>query len=141
MLFKNHKSYCSENAAQIVCTENKKTYKAINKNSHIVFQYKIDGDVIPSSDSRKRCDYLLEDETMRKAFLIELKGTQLLHALEQIESTVNIFKPVFQEGGYQILPRIVYHNNTHDIHSSVFRKFKSKYPKTRAQTDYLEENI
>lgn len=41
MLFKNHKSYCSENAAQIVCTENKKTYKAINKNSHIVFQYKI----------------------------------------------------------------------------------------------------
>nr|WP_295228234.1 hypothetical protein [Ruminococcus sp.] len=84
---------------------------------------------------------MLEDETMRKAFLIELKGTQLLHALEQIESTVNIFKPVFQEGGYQILPRIVYHNNTHDIHSSVFRKFKSKYPKTRAQTDYLEENI
>lgn len=138
MLFDN-KSLCKKDARVIVCCEKNKTFKAFNDHAHFVYKYKIDGDIIPSSDSRNRCDYLLEDETNKSVFLIELKGTQLLHAVMQIESTIGIFDSKFNN--YTIFPRIIYHNNTHDIHSSTYRKFKSKYPKTRAETDYMEERL
>ena len=102
MLFEN-KSLCGKHAKEIVCSENNKVFKAYNRQNHIVYKFKIDGDVLTSSDSRNRCDYLVEDETKKRAYLIELKGTQLLHALD------------------------------------AYRKFKTKYPTTRAETDYMEE--
>ena len=138
MMFKN-KSRCNKNANEIVCSENKKSYRAFNRQRHIVYLYLIDGDIISSSDSCNRCDYLLEDETKQRAYFIELKGSQLLHALDQIDSTIVQFRSIL--GDYAVFPRIVYHGNTHDIHSSAFRKFKAKYPNTRTKTDYMEEAL
>lgn len=74
MLFEN-KSRCNKNANEIVCSENKKSYRAFNRQRHIVYLYLIDGDIISSSDSCNRCDYLLEDETKQRAYFIELKET------------------------------------------------------------------
>lgn len=138
MLFKN-KSLCGKHAKEIVCSENKKVFKAINDHNHIVYKFKIDGDILASSDSRNRCDYILEDETKKSAYLIELKGTQFLHALKQIDSTVVQFHAILK--GYNLCPRIVYHGNTHDIHGNTYRRFKAKYPNTRAETDHMDEDL
>lgn len=136
MLFEN-KSLCGKHAKEIVCSENNKVFKAYNRQNHLVYKFKIDGDVLPSSDSGNRCDYLVEDETKKRAYLIELKRTQLLYALEQIDSTIVRFRSILK--GYDLFPRIVYHGNTHDIHGNTYRKFKTKYPTTRSETDYMEE--
>lgn len=141
MLFKEHESKCKKNAKTIVCSEKKKRYVAHNNNNHNVYQYQIDGDIISSTDTRNRCDYLLEDETTKCAYLIELKGRHLLHALEQIESTINDYYSLFKNQEYTILPRIVYGSNTHGIRSHEYIKFKSKYPKARAETDFMEESL
>lgn len=51
--------------------------------------YKIDGVVIKVGS---RCDYLLMNEEARIAYLIELKGSDLVKAAEQLEATENVLQ-------------------------------------------------
>ena len=132
------KSLCSTDQKIIVSTENNRTHKGINKGS-CVYHYKIDGDVISKEDSRLRCDYILENESRREAYIIELKGTDVEHAAEQIESTLEIFKSKLK--GYVIKPRIVYRSNTHGINSVKIQKFRKKYPENILKTNLIEETI
>lgn len=70
----------------------------------------------------------IEDKTNNRVFLIELKGTDLSKAIEQIDATVVMFKVLIKN--YEKNPRIVYKSNTHKVHNSAvrnFKKFKSKY--------------
>lgn len=137
MIFEG-KSRCTEHQKVIVSTENKRTHRGINKESS-VYHYKIDGDIISRDDLRLRCDYILENETKREAYIIELKGTDVEHAVEQIESTLIIFSKKL--AGFAIKPRIVYRSNTHGIHSVNVRKFQKKYPDTILKTNKVEEII
>ena len=138
MLFQN-KSLCEINQRIIVSKENNKVHTAINSERCNVFQYKIDGDIIPSTSPEVRCDYLVENETKQTAYLIELKGTDLIHAVEQIEATIKKF--CIELRSYQIKPRIVYRSNTHGVHQSKVQKFKMKYKDCQIRTDCFSEHI
>lgn len=139
MIFDKSKTICSINQKLIVSEEQKKKHVANNNDYNNVYHFKIDGDILPEGTSPQRCDFLLENETKHKAYLIELKGKNLNHAIEQIESTIKIFKGKFDS--YEILPRIVYKSNTHAVHSSKVNSFKMKYPKSIIRTIVIEENI
>lgn len=139
MLFPGSKSYCDINQKIIVCTENNKTYRAINSDENDVYQYKMDGDIIPKGSLEQRCDYVVENETKKNVYLIELKGGDIKHAVDQIEATVQKYKTQFST--YTILPRIVYRNNTHDVHSSKIAAFKRKYPNRIIKTSQIKEHI
>ena len=138
MLFPN-KSICQINQKIIVSSENKKTHTANNVEGCNVFQYKIDGDIIPTTSPEVRCDYLVENETKQTAYLIELKGTNLLHAVEQIEATINKYS--VQLRSYAIKPRIIYRANTHAVQQSKVSKFKIKYKDCIIKTECFSENI
>lgn len=138
MIF-NNKSKCTLHQKVVVCEECHKKYIANNIERDEVYKYKIDGDVLSPSTSQPRCDFLVENATKGNAYLIELKGTDITHAVEQIEATICLFSA--QLGDYTILPRIVYRRNTHGIRSSKVNAFKRKYPKTKIQTNVIEENI
>lgn len=71
----------------IPLSENKCVLKIINKNKHKIEIHHVDGGII--NDNRIRCDYLFYD-TKRKEHYLELKGSDIGHALEQIISTINI---------------------------------------------------
>ena len=66
----------------------KRVYRLRNRSGKDIVVYKIDGGVI-SNDEVLKCDngIYTEDDWL---FLIELKGADLEHALDQINSTINI---------------------------------------------------
>lgn len=139
MLFESEKSLCGLNDKIIVCKENQSEYRAENLALDNVYKFKIDGDILSVSDSSVRCDYLVENETKKHAYFIELKGSDITHAIEQIEATINKYKGKLTL--YEIKPRIIYKNNTHDIKNSKVRQFKSKYKSVVFKTTMYSEKI
>lgn len=139
MIFEKEYSHCKSNQKIIVSSENGKIHTAKNNNGCIVYHYHIDGEIVKRTDSKQRCDYALENETTHKLYLIELKGTHVLKAIEQIESTISLFNDEFS--GYIICPRIIYKSNSHSVNTSKQRKFKSKYKEAIIKEKIYTEEI
>ncbi len=78
---------CSKNVPLREPKENR-TYRLLNNSGKEIIVYKIDGGVINNDDVLK-CDYgiYVENDLL---ILIELKGMDLSHALDQIDSTINV---------------------------------------------------
>jgi len=68
------------------------TYTLKNANSLTVLIYSVYGKLIDGEDE-KRCDYLLMAKHGKKAFYVELKGSDWNHALNQLENTVRLLQP------------------------------------------------
>lgn len=100
------KQQCLKNCdmrTTIVVEENKKQY-ILQNSGDIIAVYRVDGQMISSPDLTK-CDNLIVDITSLFAIFVELKGTDLRHALEQIESTLYNVLPAI--GKYRLYARIV----------------------------------
>ena len=102
----------------------------------------MDGDIIAGNDA-ERCDFLLLNDYKRVAYLIELKGSDIEHALSQLESTATILRDDLKD--YRIRYRLVFSKSrTHDIDSLRFRKFRKKHKapgEFRYKENELEEDI
>ncbi|MCM1045862.1 MAG: hypothetical protein NC417_10160 [Candidatus Gastranaerophilales bacterium] len=133
-------SICSKDAAQIVSRDrgNPQYHRGINSGRVYVSHYKIDGVVIKSGN---RCDYLLMNETARIAYLIELKGSDLIKAVKQLEVTEQVLMQ--QLSGYSLRYRIVANKcRTQEIRSSEYRKYQIRWHKRlMLRTGYIEEEI
>lgn len=140
MPLKGFESLCAQNAAQIISRDkgNPQYHKGNNSGKAYVTHYKIDGIVIKSGS---RCDYLLINEETRTAYLIELKGSDLVKAAEQLEATE---AALMQElSGYTLQYRIVANKcKTQDIRSSAYRKYQLRWKGQLIQkTGFIEEYI
>ena len=133
-------SICSRDAVQIVSRDkgNPQYHKGINNGRVYVSHYKIDGVVIKSGN---RCDYLLMNEAARTAYLIELKGSDLIKAAKQLEATEKVL--IHQLAGYSLQYRIVANKcRTQEIRSSEYRKYQLRWKKKlMLKTGYIEEDI
>lgn len=133
-------SICSRDAAQIVSRDrgNPQYHKGINSGRVYVSHYRIDGVVIKSGN---RCDYLLMNEAARIAYLIELKGSDLIKAAKQLEATETALNQ--QLSGYSLRYRIVANKcRTQEIRSSEYRKYQLRWNKRlMLRTGYIEEDI
>ena len=143
MLFPG-KSKCKDNRQrEVVSEESENCHIVKNPSQYCIYHYHIDGDIIPKDDtSGERCDYILEAATQPKptAFIIELKGSNLLKAARQIEATITRYKQ--QLANYEIHPRIICHYiTTNAIHNNVFIRFKDKYPKLKYKARILIDTI
>ena len=133
-------SICIRDAAQIVSRDkgNPQYHKGINNGRVYVSHYKIDGIVIKSGN---RCDYLLMNEATRTAYLIELKGSDLIKAAKQLEATEKALTQ--QISSYSLQYRIVANKcKTQEIRSSEYRKYQLRWKKRLIlKTGYIEEDI
>ena len=140
MPLKGFGSLCSKNASQIVSRDkgNPQYYKGINTAKMYVTHYKIDGTVIKNGN---RCDYLLINEEKRIAYLIELKGSDLVKAAEQLEATEKVLRQ--ELFSYEVQYRIVANKcKTQEIHSSAYRKYQIRWKGRLIQrTGHIEESI
>jgi hypothetical protein len=59
----------------------------INDSAKEIDCYNIEGCI---EKDKKKCDYLLINLTDSIVFLVELKGSDILHAISQIDSTLDI---------------------------------------------------
>lgn len=140
MPLKGFDSLCSKNASQIVSRDKKNPqyHKANNVRKDEVTHYQIDGVVIKAGN---KCDYLLMNETKKQAYLIELKGSDLVKAAEQLEATEKALKKELSEYGLRY--RIVANKcKTQEIYSSAYRKYQMRWKgKLVQKTGFIEENI
>ena len=159
MLLGNEYALDCSSKKEIVSSENKNRYILINDAKAVIYQYRIDGNkakdipkpVYSSGTAGERCDYIVEvvlEDSKSRLYIIELKGSDLIKAISQVKSTINLFssdKNVFREfdaGLYEFYPRIVIHRvNTTALNSSETRKFKTQFPKYVVRTIKLEESV
>lgn len=140
-MLQNFKSMCEKKQAIIVSKDKGegRIHRAFNTDKDTVRQYQIDGYVI-NSQTLNKCDFLLMNDIKKKAYLIEVKGKKLLDALKQLDSTEQLLQNDLK--GYEKNFRIVYRPNTHDIHSTDYKKFYLKHKGlVVAKTNLLEESI
>ena len=134
------KSLCDEHAPQIISKDKKNPqyHRGINTERAHVTHYQIDGVVIQTGS---RCDYLLINESANRAYLIELKGSDLVKAAEQLEATENALQR--ELSGYSVFYRIVANKcKTQEIKSSSFRRYQMRWKgKLVQKTGCIEENI
>jgi hypothetical protein len=96
--------------------QNGKTYRIINQSGSALSVYEVDPCLIPDR-LEKKCDYLIlaDAEKEGKAFLIELKGSDISSAIQQIESSLNILGTSLK--GYKIFGRVIGRRVTPNIRS------------------------
>ena len=132
-------SSINKRASVIVCEENKMKYIANNTKFATVYKFKIDGEVIRDKD-QKRCDYLVENETSKDAYFVELKGADIATAYIQIWHTIRYFNNKLD--GYGVHSRIVCSRvSTHDVNGSEYRKLKKECADIKKGSRVLQENI
>ena len=125
--------------AEFVSSENGCKHIGRNDSRHSIRQFKIDGEVISKNSEAARCDYLLLNDDAKRAYYIELKGSDLEKAIQQIESTVQIFQTSLP--GYTTYRRIIYFSGTTDIRGSAVQRWKAKHPTAVIKLRVLSEAI
>ena len=140
MPLNGYRSMCEEHQRMIVSSEQGRQHRANNPGACFVTQYRIDGEVIRDG---LRCDYLLMNEDKSDAYLIELKGTDIEHAVDQLESAAQILRQALQS--YHVKYRLVHTKaRTHAIHGTKFKKFCQRHGKPGEfihKENVLEESI
>lgn len=125
VLLMNEKSKCHNNQ-KIIVSRDKGTareHRARNqKEGYCVRHYKLDGELVKNT---KCCDFLLLNDSLKRAYYIELKGGNVEEAIPQLEGAVAIFHSELSD--YETLFRIVCSKvRAHKVNSNKFRKFQAK---------------
>ncbi len=87
-----------------IAEENKRKYVLNNVSQQRICKIKIDKGIIQDMNKNK-CDYAFLVCAQKQLILVELKGTNFLHAVQQIISTIDLFAAKIR--GESISARIV----------------------------------
>lgn len=128
MGLKDYQSHCKKNQKIIICQDKKnpQKYVAHNEERNDVYQYLFDGDVVKEG---KRCDYLLLNDTKKRIYFVELKGSDLNYALVQIEESVKVCKTRFSDeiNGCSISFRVILNKvRSPNLYTNDVKKFKKR---------------
>ena len=77
-------------------------------------KYGVDGHVV-RGNSQVKCDNLVLTDAynnVKRAVFVELKGTDVHHAYEQIIMTISLFKEILTKKQYRCYARIIYSGGT-----------------------------
>ncbi|HRE63801.1 MAG TPA: hypothetical protein PKU77_08430, partial [Ferruginibacter sp.] len=87
-----------------IATEKSKRYELENVSAFLIRKVKVDG-CLRQSIGERRCDFLMDSEKLKRVIFIELKGGELIKAVNQIYATILLLKSEFKD--YRIDARIV----------------------------------
>lgn len=129
-----------DNRRHISISENRKKYLLHNDVADFIAVFHVDGGMIQSHEIIK-CDNLVLDATSMKAIFVELKGTNLAHALEQVNTTIDMLSSDVTE--YSLFARIVTSNRTNvpniRTNSNYIRLYKKA--NVKIMSNILEESV
>jgi len=117
-------------------------YRYVNQSNHHLAKYIVDNGLI--KDSGDKCDFLMLNCELKQSYFIELKGSDLIHAVEQIDRSIDLIKGSLPE--FSFYARIVVTRvNTIDQKSikllRLEKKLKSLNGNLKKQSRLLEEKI
>ncbi len=141
-LLDQYDSLCEKNQKIIISrdkgTSTRKHRADNSEHRYDVRQYKLDGVVVKNETC---CDFLLLNDSLRRAYLIELKGRNIDEAVPQLQAGKRILSPELK--GYDFYYRIVCSKvNKNDLMKNTFRKFQDACG-SRLDYDsvYMEEKL
>ncbi len=76
-----------------------------NKSKTIIDRFIVDDCLLLENNRNEKCDYLFRLKDEKVAYLIECKGTDILKAVSQLNSTLNILKEGLN--GYLVKAKII----------------------------------
>lgn len=141
-LLDQHASLCVKNQKIIISRDkgtSSKEHRADNsEHRYDVRKYQLDGIVVKNE---KCCDFLLLNDSLRRAYLIELKGRNIDEAVPQLQAGKRIVSPELK--GYDFYYRIVCSKvNKNDLMKNAFRKFQDACGSRLAYTSvHMEEKL
>jgi hypothetical protein len=98
-------------------------YSYENRSADFLSKYSVDGGLI--ADGGAKCDYLLLNCNKSKSYFIEIKGSDLIHAIEQIDRSIDLLKTFISD--FSIFARIVLTRvNTHDLINTKYLQLAKK---------------
>lgn len=115
----------------LVLEENKKKCIFSNPHNHLLTKIVVDGCQITEGT---KCDFLVVDHKKNEYF-VELKGKDIPHAIEQLESTI---KQLSATGGIQRKAIIV--TSRHPSNDTSIQRAKAMFKK-KYKVDLLSKNI
>jgi hypothetical protein len=121
--FLDHSDFLHNDQSVVVFTDKGASteYRYENKSKDHLSKYRIDGGLITSG---ARCDYLLLNCEKKKAYFIEIKGSDFIHAIEQIDKSIDTLN---LSAAFSIHARIVYtRTNTINLRDTRFLKLEKK---------------
>lgn len=81
-------SFASTNESNIKFEEAKSKITFVNKSRKDCLKVDVDGGVVSSSETVLRCDKLLVEKSVPQFCFVELKGSDIKHAVEQLEASL-----------------------------------------------------
>ncbi len=117
--------FIREQRRTVTFTDAKSSTRFVYDNTSLNYlsRYRIDGCLI--ADAGVKCDYLLLNCDKEVAYFIELKGSDLIRAVEQIDRSIDVLAR--ELGGFTVNARIVLtRTNTIDLRNSKFLKLEKK---------------
>jgi len=140
-LLENKRCVNGDRRKIVVVQEHKRKYVGSNQQGKLIHICIVDNCLITSGC---RCDFLLVNSEEKRAYFIELKGRDLVHAIEQIDATINQY--LMDLNGFSINARVVLTKvNTPDILSTQFIKLERRLKKLNGSflksVNHLEEQL
>ncbi len=100
-------------------------FTLLNGNKKVVDKYIVDDCLLKLRTQDEKCDYLFNIRTEKIAYFIECKGSDILKAVDQINSTIDILKENFF--GYILKGRIISTRvYSPDLRTVSYRKLREK---------------
>ena len=135
------KSLCKKNPPSVVSKdkgESRKHYAINPERKFDLRHYQLDGVLV---SQERCCDFLLINDSMKKAYFIELKGKNVDDAVDQLKSAEQRYKS--ELAGYTCFYRIVCSKaRTHKIRSTKVLRFSEKCKgRLIIKEKYLEETL
>ncbi|WP_347068799.1 hypothetical protein [Flavobacterium sp. WV_118_3] len=99
------------------------TYIYENNSSNKLTKYRVDGCLI--DDHNSKCDFLLLNCDKKESYFVELKGSDLIKAVEQIDRSIDLLHSKFKDfsvNGRIVLTRV----NTTDLKNSKLIRLEQK---------------
>ncbi len=127
--------------SNITRQEKRKRYNLINNGcQQTVVVFHVDGGMIVNEKNTRKCDYIYYVCTPRRiAVFIELKGKDVKHALEQIDSTMQLYNRDFSD--CKLYARIVCRSVPNIQSDSDVIRLKRNIKRYGAQLKIDENNI
>jgi hypothetical protein len=113
------------NKNTIVARGKKTEFIMKNKSRKLVWKYIVDECLLISKRNEEKCDFLFDIREEKIAYFIECKGSDVLKAVKQIDSTVSILRLSFTD--YILKGRIISTKvYSPDIRTSQYIKLREK---------------
>ena len=132
-----------EQRSTVICKDKGKTqYIYENQSNDFLSKYFVDGGLIIAG---VKCDFLLLNCDKKHSYFIELKGSDIIHAIEQIDHSIDTLKSQLAKGS-KIFARIVLTRvNTTELKNPKYlrlgKKVESLNGNLKQQTRELKEVV